>query len=58
MATRKAPRKSARKAAADAGRLVPVLREAVAVVDRALRDLGRTPGTRRPRSGRAAPRKG
>jgi hypothetical protein len=43
MATRKAPR----KAASNSGRLVPALRDAVEVIDRALEALGSAPKKKR-----------
>jgi len=47
MATRKAPRKAATDAATDSGELLPALRAAVGVVDRALEALGRAPKKKR-----------
>jgi hypothetical protein len=53
MASRKPPRKRPSKASG----LVPALRDAVAVVDRALKELGRTPAAGKKRAGRTKSRK-
>jgi hypothetical protein len=53
MVSRNAPRKTP----APAGRLVPTLRDAVDVVDRALEELGQPPATKKKRAGPRKPRK-
>jgi hypothetical protein len=53
MASRKAPH----KAPTAANRLVPALRDAVDVVERALAELGRTPGTAKKRAAARKPAK-
>lgn len=58
MASRKAPRKTARKRSGDTDRLVPALRAAVDVVEQALAALERAPKPRAPRAPRAGLRKG
>ena len=53
MVTRKGPRKTP----APASRLVPALRDAVAVVDRALKELGKAPAAVKKPAARTRPRK-
>jgi hypothetical protein len=53
MASRKTPRPNLDSKP----ELVPALRDAVAVVDRALADLGHAPAPRRKRASRTKPRK-
>lgn len=53
MATRKSPRKQP----APASRLVPALRDAVEVVDRALKELGQPPPAAKKRTARRPPKK-
>ena len=53
MASRKPPRKKS----APSGRLVPALRDAVQVIDRALEELGQPPAADKKRPGRGKSRK-